>query len=473
MKKSKLYSMALVGILASTVFTTTAQAESISYKVQKGDSLWKIATTKKVTVSQLKQWNNLKSDTVKIGQTLTIQLPDKVYKVKSGDTLPVIAKSHNLLIADIKIANKLTTDVLKPGQSLTIPSKKGSYATHSVKRGETLSLIARDYSITLSDLKSSNKLNNSDVIKPGQILSLKPASPAKNTVPNPVAPATPLKESTTTTYIVKSGDTLSKLANTYHTSIQEIKRLNNLSSDTIYIGKKLNMPSLAEVKEEIAPASQPISADPVVSKREEVTAYATIHIVEAGDYLYKIATKYDTTVSEIKRLNNLTSDMIHTGQDLKVTEGAFPPPTFLAEGFFPLPKGMYSPFVNSWGYTRTFGGERTHEGADIMAPKGTSVYASFDGIVSNYGWSELGGWRISIKTSEGYFLYYAHLSQYAPEMKMGASVKRGQLIGYVGDTGYGTVGTTGKFAPHLHFGIYDRQSVAVNPYPNLRYWEAK
>ena len=410
---------------------------------------------------------------------LTLQIPDKTYKVKSGDILPSIAKSHQLLIADIKIANKLSSDTLKTGQNLIIPSKKGTYTTHTVKQGETLSLIARDYSLSLSNIKTTNKLT-SDVIKVGQVLRLTGLSATtQDTPPKSGTIATSPK---TTTYTVKKGDTLSGLAKTFKTSIQEIKSLNKLTSDTLYIGKKLTIPVIEEVtaKTPLAtpapsatPAPQPISADPVVSTPVETIVYATIHVVESGDYLSKIAVQYKTTISEIKRLNSLTSDVLHIGQELKVTEGAFPPPAYLVNGFFPLPKGSYSPFINSWGYSRTYGGERFHEGTDIMAPKGTAIYSSFDGMVTNYGWSELGGWRISIKTSEGYFLYYAHMEKYAPEIKMGVSVKKGQIIGYVGDSGYGTVGTTGKFSPHLHFGIYNSKSVAVNPYHNLRHWEAK
>ncbi|XOS92730.1 M23 family metallopeptidase [Brevibacillus laterosporus] len=69
-------------------------------------------------------------------------------------------------------------------------------------------------------------------------------------------------------------------------------------------------------------------------------------------------------------------------------------------------------------------------------------------------------------------MYYAHLSAFAPGLKVGSSVKTGQLIGFVGDTGYGSSGTSGMFAPHLHFGLYSNQTgEAVNPYPFLKYLE--
>lgn len=143
----------------------------------------------------------------------------------------------------------------------------------------------------------------------------------------------------------------------------------------------------------------------------------------------------------------------------------------LSNGFFPLPKGQYSKLVDTWGASRTYGGNRTHEGNDIMAKKGVPIYSATDGTITQKGWLELGGWRLSIKSPDGYFLYYAHLNQYAIGIEKGGTVKRGQLIGYVGDSGYGKQGTTGKFDPHLHFGIYDKNDKAINPYPYLAAWE--
>ncbi|WML50614.1 peptidoglycan DD-metalloendopeptidase family protein [Neobacillus sp. PS3-34] len=164
---------------------------------------------------------------------------------------------------------------------------------------------------------------------------------------------------------------------------------------------------------------------------------ATVHTVQSGEYLSLIAKKYQTTVSEIKRLNSLSSDTVFLGQELKITEGSIPAPAFLADGMFPMAKGTYTSFQDTWGNSRQFGGNRVHEGTDIMASKGTRLYAVTDGTVTNYGWNELGGWRVTIRTQEGYYLYYAHLNKYAAGIGFGSKVKKGQLVGYVGNTGYG------------------------------------
>lgn len=130
-------------------------------------------------------------------------------------------------------------------------------------------------------------------------------------------------------------------------------------------------------------------------------------------------------------------------------------------------------YSNSWGAERTYGGERRHEGTDIMDinnKRGTlPVLSMTDGKVVNLGWLELGGYRVGIKSNyDGYF-YYAHLYSYAEGLKEGDKVYAGQLIGFMGDSGYSKVeGTTGKFDVHLHVGIYleleNGGELSVNPY---------
>lgn len=153
--------------------------------------------------------------------------------------------------------------------------------------------------------------------------------------------------------------------------------------------------------------------------------------------------------------------------------------------YFPVPQSTtdreWVNYVNSWGYARTYGGERTHEGTDIMALeniRGTYPILSISGgIISNMGWLEKGGYRLGITTENGAYLYYAHMASYAQGLKEGDSVSAGQFLGYMGDTGYSVVvGTTGKFDVHLHFGIYlneTTQEISINPYWILKYLENK
>ncbi len=139
-------------------------------------------------------------------------------------------------------------------------------------------------------------------------------------------------------------------------------------------------------------------------------------------------------------------------------------------------------FADSWMQSRTFGGDRWHEGTDIMASVNERgiypIYSMTDGVMENIGWLRLGGWRIGIRSDSGAYFYYAHMAEYAKEFAVGERVEAGTFLGFMGDTGYSdTPGTTGNFAVHLHLGIYledaDGNEFSVNSYPALRYLQTK
>lgn len=153
---------------------------------------------------------------------------------------------------------------------------------------------------------------------------------------------------------------------------------------------------------------------------------------------------------------------------------------------FPVGKISNAPeatvsFENSWMQSRTFGGDRGHEGTDIMASVNERgiypVYSMTDGVVENIGWLRLGGYRIGVRSPSGAYFYYAHLAEYAREFEIGEEIAAGTLLGFMGDTGYSDVeGTTGNFAVHLHLGMYLNDGngceFSVNSYPMLVYlWE--
>ncbi len=143
--------------------------------------------------------------------------------------------------------------------------------------------------------------------------------------------------------------------------------------------------------------------------------------------------------------------------------------------YFPVPmvadeKADVS-FRDSWYQPRTYGGDRKHEGCDIMASNNKRGYfpvvSITDGSIEKMGWLEQGGYRIGVRSASGGYFYYAHLDSYAPELKQGDFVIAGQLLGFMGDSGYGKEGTVGQFDVHLHLGIYvnkDQGEMSVNPY---------
>jgi len=121
-------------------------------------------------------------------------------------------------------------------------------------------------------------------------------------------------------------------------------------------------------------------------------------------------------------------------------------------------------------YNQTRGGTRSHEALDIMAPRGTPVVAAVDGKVEKLFTSDAGGLTVyQFDPTATYAYYYAHLDSYAPGLREGMQLRRGDVIGTVGSTG-----NANSDAPHLHFAIFllgpEKQwwkGTPVNPYPLL------
>ncbi len=141
---------------------------------------------------------------------------------------------------------------------------------------------------------------------------------------------------------------------------------------------------------------------------------------------------------------------------------------------FPVPIRSNHSYKNTWGDARGWGGRRTHEGTDIFASYGVPVRATSYGIVEMKGWNKYGGWRVGIRDINNNYHYFAHLNGFSKDLHIGQVVEPGQLIGSVGSSGYGPPGTSGKFPPHLHYGMYKdngRTEWSFDPYPHLRLWE--
>ncbi|MBS6195347.1 MAG: M23 family metallopeptidase [Clostridiales bacterium] len=149
--------------------------------------------------------------------------------------------------------------------------------------------------------------------------------------------------------------------------------------------------------------------------------------------------------------------------------------------YFPLPgegdrgKEKQFFFENGYGAERSYGGARTHEGIDVFGSREAAgfypVVSMTDGVIEQIGWLPLGGYRIGVRSFSGGYFYYAHLSAYEKHFEVGDRVRAGELLGLMGDTGYGEEGTSGRFPVHLHLGIYIPTShykeMSINPYPVL------
>lgn len=266
---------------------------SNTYTVQKGDSLYSIARKLGTTVNELKSLNNLTSNNLSIGQILKIPTEfvtddeNEIYVVEKGDSLYSISNKFNTTVDELKTLNNLSSNTLNVGQLLKIPSAKTTPNTYTVQRGDSLYSISNKFGTTVNELKTLNNLT-SNTLSIGQVLKI-PTQEDK----------TPEQEQTTVEYQVQSGDSLYKIANKYNTTVDAIKNLNNLGSNLLNIGQILKIPTTQDIEE------QP----------EE--NYFNYNVV-SGDSLYSIARKFDTSVDAIKNINNLTSNLLSVGQTLKI-----------------------------------------------------------------------------------------------------------------------------------------------------------
>lgn len=199
----------------------------------------------------------------------------------------------------------------------TIDIAGTSMETYTVKKGDSLWAIAKRYNVSVNDLYAANGLNKSSVIKIGQQIQIpvEGASASISTVTPDAYQPTSLNMATET-YTVRSGDTLSKIAAKYGTSVRAIKATNNKSTDVIRIGEKLTIPvsgsSNASTTASPAPATSTVSATPLSGGRT--------HVVKAGEYPATIARQYGMTTSELLAMNGITDPRkLQVGQTLKVS----------------------------------------------------------------------------------------------------------------------------------------------------------
>ena len=219
----------------------------------------------------------------------------QTYTVLPGDTLYGISKQFGVSVDDIRKANNIYNDAISIGQIINIPSSSNS-SVYVVKSGDTLYSIAKIYGTTVNDIVNSNNLSSS-FLSIGQQL---------------IIPKSSSNQTPSFTYTIKRGDTLYSIANMFNTSVNEIKRLNNLTSNFLSIGQILKIPTIDGL---------------------QIPVNYRTYVVKRGDSLYAIANRYNMTVSELMRLNNLNSSTLSIGQLLKVKNVAPNTPSVVKECF--------------------------------------------------------------------------------------------------------------------------------------------
>jgi membrane-bound lytic murein transglycosylase D len=278
--------------------------------------LGKVANSADASLEELKTWNpHLRRGVTPAGKTYKVWVPKtavaqltadqsdflaarvtmaapkraatgSVHKVRRGENLAVIAKRYGMRIRDLKRANRLRSNRIYVGQRLRVRGSSAAKDIHRVRRGENLGSIARRNGMSVRSLKRLNGLR-SNRIYVGQRLKVSERVAKKR-------PARPSFK--TARYRVRRGDTLLSIARAHRMKVSQLKTMNGMRSNRIYVGSKLKV-------------------------RAHDRAVG-VHRVRRGENLVEIAKRYGMSIDRLKGLNGIRRNRIYVGERLKVFRGS-------------------------------------------------------------------------------------------------------------------------------------------------------
>lgn len=289
------------------------------HKVRRGETLGSIARRYGISVSQLKRWNGLRSNTAKVGTTLKVSNPakqsksttttttttsnekQKYYTVKRGDSLSSIAERFGVTVAQLREWNGIEADDINAGVRIAVDASASrrvskpevKTSTYTVKKGDGLGAIAERHGMTLQEIRELNGLKDNN-IQVGQKLKVTgKASEERSEKP----------EAKSSTYTVKKGDSLGAIAERFGVTVDQLRDWNGIKGNNIQAGQKLTIGGKSK------------SSSKAGSSK---SAKAKSHKVRSGESLGVIAEKYGTTAAAIRRANGIKGDNIRVGQTLKI-----------------------------------------------------------------------------------------------------------------------------------------------------------
>lgn len=246
------------------------------------------------------------------------QTASQQHTVQSGETLFSIARDYNLTVGDIRRWNNLESDNLSTGQVLRIaPPVADNQITHTVQQGETMFAISRRYSVTIAEIQQWNELRSTN-LEIGQDLIIFQQDEEQRPETPPPAEAEEQRQSivrqseiptSNTYYIVRSGDTLTRIAGEHNMTVSELRQLNNLEDDMLRIGQQLTVresrssaPSVAETAESSTPQGRFVQ-----------------YRLESGENANRVLQKFQMSLSELRSLNpGIDPESLSSGQRITV-----------------------------------------------------------------------------------------------------------------------------------------------------------
>ena len=331
------------------------------HKVRRGESLSEIANRYDVSMSQVKKWNHLRSNTVPRGRSLKIVSYDRVAVRSKKSTEP-----KNTDVVAIEAVAEISHPKTEEVESSKEPAKykwekvyvnKDVTKTHKIKRGENLGKIADNYNVTIAELKKWNKLrsntavagrtlkivvnervatrvkkpiNNSNdeqevvatnaIQKENSTTDTTSSAIAENVIEKPTKAAKAFKyekvvtfKDVTKNYKVRKGDNLGEISEKYNVSVADLKKWNKLRSNNVAVGKELKIITNEKV---VTTVKKPIKSDRI----DELEKASNYYTVQKGDNLSTIAKRNNVTVEELREWNHLDDNTVQLEAKLKVAD---------------------------------------------------------------------------------------------------------------------------------------------------------
>ena len=255
------------------------------------------------------------------------------HRVKKGENLGAIAKQYGITVSELRQANDLKNDRLRPGKTLLIPIKvtprKSSgkkplkVRTYVVELGDNLASVARQFGVSQESLRTWNQMDAKAVVKPGDTIfvskpELRPAGESRKIA---------LKKGER--YVVGPGDTYANIAEALEIPAALLMQANGGFVKRLSVGDSLVIPAYVPPKKPKYVSSDKnagknaAAKKPEPKKDEKKTALkGNTYVVESGDNLYYISRKFSCTVEDLMKWNNLSNANIHPGDTLIVRGGS-------------------------------------------------------------------------------------------------------------------------------------------------------
>ncbi len=375
--KAGLIPLLLLTILFLTSLTCVALAQDyIDYEIQKGDCLWSIAKQFQLSIQEIAQTNNIDTkETLHPGLLLKIpqsesgslseSAPMLIHTVKKGESLWEIAQQYHLSLEQLSKVNELKQpNSLYIGQEVKIPisdsndicmSDNNSTGTdrqailsfqeekaslkeistelnlefkesvneieYVVKPGENLWTIAQNYQVSLKELSQANDLENEERLTIGQIIKIPLWEKSSDNKEKAIQKEDKETESSYIEHIVLYGETITTIAQKYHTPIETICQLNQITTrDYIYPGQRLKVKVNGQILPEVVQLPEEEKKENSSQADKEIAETETVYYtVKPGDTLCGIAQKYAVSVEGIVAVNYLTNkDKLFVGQRLQI-----------------------------------------------------------------------------------------------------------------------------------------------------------